>query len=308
MYDTVKLILETEQVPNINLIEEIPQYLTRVTKETNHEIYGYSVQGYLKNLFVNISENRIVIQNSLVKYWYDDNFKTLTKGIVKKIIREISNTLHLPIHEAKVIRIDLATNIILKQPVELYLEYLGETKYYKRLKQPNGITYSTKKRQLLFYDKVKEQREKKQVIDTLYKYSNVLRIELRYTERINKQFNRTVLAKTLYDETFYVELVKKWKDEYLSVQKLHKELDPIPPTGNTKELGLFLTLQSVLAMGQHNILHDIKVWQKTNLITNLQAQRLRDYIKGLNKDVSKSKGNELIVELDEKVRQVYRVW
>jgi hypothetical protein len=304
MYDNLDLILPQTAVPGTNFLETTPQYLTGFLNEGNSK-FGKYVTGYLDSLKVSITDSRVKIyESSICKYYLGDNFKTLGKGDAKKAIEKMSDCLHLPFHLANVTRIDIAQNFLMKYDEAVYYPYLGEAQYYSRLEQNNGLYYNNNKRQLLFYGKEHEQKVKRQPIPELYKNRNVLRYEFRFRKRLREQLNRTeITAGLLYDENFYRELVKRWKNEYLAIQKINSKIDRMKPTGSKKEFAENLALFSILDLGQPQVLSLIKEWQKTGEISKKQAYDLRSFIKTLAKTPIDEKGNELIEELTRKVKQ-----
>jgi hypothetical protein len=306
MYDNTDFNLKKETSPGTNFLETVPQHLTKITNQGESD-FGYYLNGYLENLKVKVTGSRVSISDSTCKYYLGDNFQTLSKGDYKKAIEKISDTLHLPFHLADVTRIDAAHNLIMQHEISLYYSCLGEANHYKRLPQPNGLYYSNKKRQLIFYGKVQEQKDKRQPIPELYRNRNVLRIEFRFTKRLREQLNRPeIKAGLLYDERFYRELIKRWKNEYLAIQKINSKLFSMKPTGSTKELVENLALHSILETGQPQVLNLIKQWQETGEIDKHQAQRHMDFIKKLASKKMNDQGNELIEELDRKVKQAAR--
>jgi hypothetical protein len=190
----------------------------------------------------------------------------------KRAIERIIDTLHLPFHLSNISRIDFASNFILQFPEEIYYPYLGETQYYSRLPQPNGLYYNNQLRQLVFYGKEYEQKVKRQLIPELYADRNVLRYEMRFKKQLRQQFKQPeVTAGFLTDETFYSELVNRWKREYLLIQKVNSKLINMKPTGSKKELAESLALYSILELGQAQVLSKVKEWQISNDITKKQA-------------------------------------
>jgi len=320
MYDNIDLKLPRNEVARIDLLRHVPGHLTKVTSE-GHNQYGPYCTGYLDNLKVTVSDMSVKIQDSsLGKYFLGNNFKTMTRQDTNMAIEKISDSLHLPIHRADVTRIDVAHNLIMKYNEKVYYPYLGELQYYTRLEQNNGLYYSNKKRQLLFYGKSHEQKLKGQPIPELYKNRNVLRYEMRYRKRLRQQFNRNgVKAGILYDEDFYYGLVERWQIEYLRIQKINSRLSHIEPTGSKKELIDYFASITILDLGQLNILNTIKEWQEKNQITKKQAFQLRNAIKQLTKisDSSESckklkdsynesgcqRQNEMINELSWKIKE-----
>ena len=307
MYDNLDMIIKKEHCPGTDFLKTVPQYLTNVS---NHGInqFGEYVTGYLDSLKVRISDNNVKIFNSSIcKYHLGDNFKTLSKGDTKRAIEKISESLHLPFQLANVTRIDFAQNFIMQYTENSYYPYLGEAQYYNRLEQNNGLYYNNKKRQLLFYGKVYEQKVKNQLIPELFKGRNALRFELRFIKRLNEQFNKPeITAGLLYDEVFYHNLVNRWRDEYFAIQKINSKLNTMKPTGSKKEFVENLALYTVLELGQPQVLSKVKEWQESSEISKKQAYDLRAFIKKLSKISIDEKGNDLINELDRKIKEAAR--
>jgi len=307
MYDNIDLSIHKEHCPGTDFINEVPQYLTDFTSEGNSK-FGKYINGYLDSLKVSIAENRVKINgSSLCKYYLGDNFKTLSKGDTKRAIEKISDKLGLPFHLANVTRIDIAHNLIMQYNETIYYPYLGEAQYYKRLEQNNGLYYNNQKRQLLFYGKEYEQRTKRQPVPELYQNRNVLRFEMRFKKQLRKQLKKPeITAGLLYDEDFYYSLKKRWKYEYQKIQKINSKLVSMKPTGSKKEFIENLALFTVLELGQPQVLNKIKEWQESGMISKKQAYDIRTSIKELSKISMDEKGNELINELDRKVKEAAR--
>lgn len=309
MYDNIDFILPIENCPGIDFLKNVPQFLTNVYSWGNYN-NGEYCSGYLESLKVNITDNRIKIANSsLCKYYLGDNFKTLSKGDTRRAIEKISDSLHIPFSCANVTRIDLAQNLIMQNKEDLYYKYLGEAQFYKRLEQSNGLYYNNQKRQLVFYGKEYEQRVKRQPIPELYKDRNVLRFELRFKNRLGQQLKQPAIkACLLYDESFYGGLVRRWKDEYLAIQKIHTKLKKMKPTGSKKEFAESLALFTVLELGQPQVLSKVKEWQDMGEISKKQAYDLRVFIKNLTKIQTDDEGTDLIDELDRKIKEAARYY
>jgi hypothetical protein len=78
------------------------------------------------------------------------------------------------------------------------------------------------------------------------------------------------------------------------------------PTGSTKNLIENMALFQLIELGQPQILSIVKEWQKRGLITKKQANDHRAKIKLLGKTPIDEKGNELINELNQKVKEAAR--
>lgn len=309
MFDNIDMALYKSHCPDINFLKDIPQYLTKVSNHGFNQ-FGEYITGYLDNLKISITESKIKIyDSSLCKYYLGDNFKTLTRGDTKRAIEKISNCLHLPFQLANVTRIDIAQNLIMKYDEKLYYPLLGEVQYYTRLEQNNGLYYNNLLRQLLFYGKEYEQKIKRQPIPEMYKDRNVLRFEMRFKKRLGQQLKQPeITAGLLYNQAFYNSLVKRWNDEYFAIQKINSKATIIKPTTSTKDLIDNMALLMLLEIGQPKLLTTIEEWQKRGITTKKQAKDQRDKIKLLASTPINEIGNELIIELDRKIKDASRYW
>lgn len=309
MFDNVHIKFTNDNAGGVNFIETTPQYLSSITGQGIGENGNHWVMGLLDSLKVIITDTTISIKDrSLCKFYLGDNLKTLSRGDTQRAIESISDRLHQPMDKSNVTRIDLAQNIVLKHAPELYYPYLGELKSYSRLIQPNSIYYTNNQRLLAFYNKEKEQTDKGQQVPELYKNSNPIRYELRFKTRLKQQFKVDELnASMLYDETFYRQLVKRWRDEYLHIQKIKSKLQNMEPTGSKKEFTDQAVKVLIGEVGQDTMLAMVKEWQGMGKINKKQAYELRNYIKAMVTATPKEQVNELINELTTKIKQVARV-
>lgn len=303
MYDNIDFILNKDNCPGVDFLATIPKRLTTVTNSGSNN-FGEYVNGFLGSLQVSITEQRVKVFNgSLCKFYLGDNFKTLSRSDGRKAIEKLSDHLSLPFGQATVTRIDAAQNLIMKQPERAYYVLLGEAQYYNRLEQNNGLYYNNGLRRLLFYGKEYEQKIKGQPIPELYQNKHILRYELRFVKRLGKQFKcPEIKASMLYDEEFYKGIVKRWQAEYKAINKINSNLFNMKPTGSTKELIANLALLAILELGQPNVLDIVKIWQESGQISRKQAYDLRATIKSLSNCPKGEPGNELISELDRKIK------
>jgi hypothetical protein len=224
MYDTLNLYLSAIDIGDTPLLETIPNYLEHpkgILEPETGAIVCYC--GALGNLKVSVSNMGVSIKDgSICKWFLGDNLQTMGRGDTQRAIEKLSDTLHLPVERAKVTRIDVAQNLMVRYPVDVYLHHLGELKSSTRLVEPNGIYYSQRLGRLCFYDKVKEARNHKEPIPELYKHGHCLRYEQRYTSRLPNQLGvPEVTASLLYDEAFYSMILQRWKDTYFAINKIN---------------------------------------------------------------------------------------
>lgn len=306
MFDSLAIILPQEKAPGTDFLKEIPQHLSVVTTAGKNQLGDY-LTGFIDHLKVSITDRRLKVSDSFCKYYLGDNLKTLSRGDTRRAIQKLSDTLHLDMNQANVVRLDVAKNLIMKHDPGIYYSHLGELQYYKRLTQPSGLYYSNGKRQLVFYDKLREQQAKRKPIPEIYQHRNILRYELRFTRQMTKQFNRhEVTAENLHEEQFYYDLLHRWKIEYQQIQKLNSKLTGMKPTSSSKDFIQALATMAIMDLGQPAILDIIQQWQETGELTRKQAYDLRAKIKEISKATTKEQKNDLVQELDKKVKETAR--
>jgi hypothetical protein len=219
MYDTVNFWIDRENISEGKPFEILP-YLSEINERQN-ERQGYSCTGKAGNYTVCVFENGISLNGSLAKYHLPSNLYTLTRRDVQQAIEQLSDHLHTDIGTARVTRLDVSTILYTKRPPADYYSYLGQKPYFERLQStPSTLYYNNHQRQIIFYDKSKEATEKGVQIPGILQNRNLLRYELRYTKRLNKQFKADLTASKLYDREFYRPVIQSWHNEFKTIQKL----------------------------------------------------------------------------------------
>ena len=272
------------------------------------------VSGWLDGLKMTVRPASLHINGgSFCKWCIGDNYRTMTRCDIQSGIEKLSDILHLPMKEADVTRLDIGQNLIMEYPVITYLNHLGQKSHYKRLEEPNGLYYDRKDIRLCFYDKNRERKDKRSACDIppMYEGRNVLRYEIRFTSRIPKYFDREfVTAADLYEQNFYVKMVKYWANGYKSIQKIN---ETIPNFDCMKTKTDFNRFGGALLVewfgGQSQMLDFLADAQKRGKLTARQTYDLR---KAVN-DVCRVR-ESLVVEsdstkeLDRKIMQATRYY
>ncbi|PZP44684.1 MAG: hypothetical protein DI598_14200 [Pseudopedobacter saltans] len=259
-----------------------------------------------------VSENLLVLGGfSLNKWKFGNNMQTMRLIDIKHSLEEIGNIFRLPIDKAKVVSMEFGRCIIMDYKPKLYFEYLHSNSRYTRLEEPSSLYYKTCKKVLYFYDKTKEMknRRKKMKIPLEYQDKNVIRYEIRYLKELAKQFNEAVItASKLWDEQFFKKLVYNWESEYLNIQK--KPIVDFETINFTTKSGLrnFLGVIAIDKLGANALVKDIRERESIGLLTKKQAHDLIVCIDECMKVELKRSGNDLIEELDEKVREAALCW
>lgn len=301
MYDTIQWYLPQNRCSE-NLILSIPKRLSNV-KETRFEDGNISLSGSLKGLQFRVSSSGLKLKGgSIPKFHLGDNIGTLSRGDTQRCIEHISDLLRVDLSNAKLTRLDFATNILTKHPERLYYPYLGESQHYKRAEQPNGIYYNNHQKVLIFYSKVHEQKDKGNLIPAWARDLHLLRYEMRITQRVHKQMKEEVELHKIYEEDFYIKMVDRWYLEYTKIQKQNMILNELQPTGSTKELDAQALAFMISTLGINQFYSMLDEWQETKQITRKAKSDLRKRAKEVMSKSSLGNENELIKELDQKIR------
>ncbi|HBL73781.1 MAG: hypothetical protein A2W90_16980 [Bacteroidetes bacterium GWF2_42_66] len=284
----------------------IAQYLTGITEYSNAR--GYSISGKAGDYSIYLNESGISMKGSLPKFLLSDNIHTLSRAGARDAITKLSDEIHLPIKLAKVTRVDVSTVLPMKREPNEYYPLLGNKPHFKRLQATeNTLYYNTIKKQLIFYDKKAEAKAKGVIIPAGFEGANLLRIEARFLSRLSKQFNLTEInGATLTDEKFYTGMVKRWGDEYFSIDKL-KSLSIMDATNiktvtDGKNMAFAMLLQKE---GQSFI--DAYIAELKAKKTYTDPKSYTRVKKGLNELIAASTAtdqNELIKELDQAVNEI----
>ena len=310
MVDTVNFRLTLGEVEGVDFLEETPCFLHDVAM---HDYNGNTtITGSLENLRVSASRFQVKVKDgSLCKFLLGDNFKAMGRADIQRAIEKLSDSLHLPMDRAAVMRLDVANNFIVKQPVMTYLNHLGILKNAVRLMQPSSLYYFLNCQKLVFYDKVKEQRASGEPIPELYKNRNVLRYEQRFVKCLPMLFNvEAVTAAMLYDEAFYMELYNRWLKSYRDIQKINDISYNFKAMNSKQQLYKMGVLSMVERVGgQVEMINQINEAKQRGDLTAKQAYDLRQAVNDACKvNDGLTSPNEAIQELDKKILQAVRYY
>ncbi len=311
MYDTVKMRLIVEEGRGISPLEDIPPLLDRLTGCSHLQGNEY-VSGLLGDLHITVRPYAVRVSGgSLCKWHLGDNLRTLDRGMTREAIEHLSDILHLPMDEADITRLDFGTNLIMRRPVPVYLEHLGELRYSRRTEASNGLYYWGNGKEINIYDKNRERASAGEPIPELYAGRNVLRYEIRYTKRLSKQLNRPyVTAADLYDRAFFDEMLHRWRDTYRAIQKINDitpDFSMITRKSDLNRLGVLALVEKY--GGQLKFIGHIKTACATGVLTKKQAHDLRQAVNDACKlRPGLASTSEAIEELDGKISAAVKMY
>jgi len=229
--------------------------------------------------------------------------KRLTRRETQWAIEKLSDSLQVDMTGAKVLRIDVAADLVMRETPRNYLALLQSSGRYKRYEIDDGATvgFKLERREMCFYDKNLERRRKHQSVMNLLKNRNVLRYELRYRKRIQEQFKmEAVTCMMLYDAVFYSKLIAGWKNEYASVRKRKDERYEMKDVTDTRLLKNILASIGMASLGgEQAVLKMLRL--DDGAMTKMQRSRIQATVRELAENNRVFAENELITELDRKV-------
>lgn len=304
MYDTVFFWLDVSLIGDNPFI--IEQYLSEPTKHENKK-KGYYISGKVGDYSVEINNSGLYLHGSLAKYYLPSNVFTLTRQTAKQAIEKLSDELHVDIKKARVTRADVSTVIqTLNHPSDYYC-YLGNKPYFERVLATNDtLYYDTKKRQLIFYDKIKDALAKNAIIPENLANTNLLRYELRYRKELKRQLktNSIVTGALLTDSNFYYPIIQNWKNEFDSISKINSNIPMIENIETPKEAQNALFAILLQEKGQERI-NEYMALLKANKIFNdpKSYSRVKSSLNNLIKTPYGQK-HELIKELEQSIYSI----
>ena len=167
-----------------------------------------------KNINIYMSESYIKIEGSLSKFFFGNNTSTLNRNTTKYAIEKLSDTFKLDLNKAKIKRIDIGDNLTMKTSVKQYFPCLGLYHGKNRIEFKDTLYYGNNFLSLVFYDKGKECKLKK---------DNLLRYEMRKNKYLlRKLFKKEqIYGYHLYNEYIYNTLISLWEKEYFFIEKIN---------------------------------------------------------------------------------------
>jgi hypothetical protein len=310
MFDTINFWLSKDSLKSC-CMRDIAGRLSKVKEAFDVDTGTAKITGSLSNYHATINDNGLFLAGSLSKLYFGENQSSLSRSTTKDALNMLADALSIPLELADITRIDVACNLPMQHDVPAYYPSLGDARHYRRLEQNNGIYYSNHQKQMLFYGKLHEQQIKQVPVLPIFQQRNVLRYELRFMNRVKNQFNLSELKPDkLTDEQFYIDILNRWKDEYFKIYR-HKLLTFKPEIMNSTKA----FEQQLMAIGLQAIGGEAQAWQmieqakQQGMFENkMQAKRLKDKLKDLCNQPACTTQNQLIEELDKKIKEAVRFY
>ena len=248
---------------------DISSYLESGNEKTNVSTGEVSVYGNVGNIKVSQYFGGYYIQGSLPKFLYGDNVSQLTRKEVGEAIEKLSDRLHLPLIDADIKSIEVGANICLSKQPSAYTKLLGDMPRMQRVLMGDSLYFQgsgkVHPKQYYFYDKVAEVKANGGTMPKGLEAANMLRYEMRLKGRLTKQLSIPEFkASTLQDRAVYKELINRWLDGYLSINKLSDMKDEnLKRTMSVKDAKEIFLAQLIAKSGGSSVIDEFVERLKT---------------------------------------------
>jgi hypothetical protein len=308
-YDTINFHLPINGFENIENAP-ITQKLSNRRYVKNSEKETIKITGNINNYRVMINPFGIYFYGSISKYFLGNNVEPLSISNTSKAFEMMAEELNLPIKNAIVSRIDIADNIRMDYSPEIYLKYFGESNYFKRLLQPNSLYYTNGRKIKVFYNKIKEMKDKKNNMPSDWNDLYILRFEMRFLKNLSNEFKiQNINIATLLSDTFLKKISEKWIEGYKSIDKIANSDIDFSNIKTPKDFWRQIKASSINELGYEKIMQYVDTLKLLNTFKNPESySRLKREIRALNKENSKTTKNEFIKELDEKIETSKKIF
>ena len=310
MYDKMKLwIMRTRATPDVS------KFLDKAKDQIDHETGEVCTFGSLEELKVSIYTGGISVIGSLAKFLYPNNIYPLDRHSTAQAVEKLSDSLHLPMGNAKVTGLEFGRVFAMKHPVENYLSKLGDmpkllryyfgvgTLYYKPRGRQQSKVYA-------FYDKKADAAAKGMALPVGFEDANLLKYEMRLNGRLPQQMGvPEVTASTLSESGFYRLMVKRYQDSYFAISKLNQVktdvMGEIKTVSDAYDVFVARIINQSDQSSQTQIAAFLEELKGARVFDDRQSYtRLKKKIQEVAAKAGVTVSDELIKELDDEIRNV----
>ena len=306
MIDKINLSL-----PRCRDMPDISGYLDNGNESSNVKTGEVSVFGNVENIKVMQYFGGYSIQGSLPKFLYGNNVCQLTRKEVGQAIEKLSDRLHLPLNDARVTSIEVGANICLTKQHTAYTRLLGDMPRMQRVSMADSLYYQgsgkVHPRQYYFYDKVAEVKKSGGTMPQGLEAANMMRYEMRLNGRLPFQLSIPEFkGSTLQDRKVYQELINRWLNGYLSINKLVNMEDEHLKKGMSVKEAQEVFIAQQIAKGGSSMIDEFiaKLKQNECFDNRLYYNRVKSNLQKLASKTKLSVDNGDIEELTAKVKQI----
>lgn len=207
---------------NLNLVDLgfLKKNVENFKEKTINGVVKY--EGTVDNMKFYLTEHGLFVYGSPAKFTYGHNFQTLKHIDLVPFIERLSVRLNCDVRQMSLSRMDITDNLEMDHAPILYKRYMGNCQYLQRVGdyQHNGLNYQNGSREVVFYDKKIEARDKGTRIPPEYQDKNLWRYEYRLLENINSYLGGAVITRVddLLDRDTYLHLIDAWEQMFYKIE------------------------------------------------------------------------------------------
>lgn len=212
MFDTIRLYKRGYLGKDFRIKESLFNKIYDVDNELSSYVNQFddlvrvSFDKYKKGLIISFSAQKVANGTQLVNLKISDCDK-----LFDNLYRILSDAVSVDLEDMSVSRLDITSNILVESKVKYYINTL-QSKFRKRLNyrtdfyKDESFTIFNKSRRIVFYDKVKEQKDKNLDVVNM----NILRYEIQNKKKrdIKTLLKRDFTFKELFSESVFIDCVK----------------------------------------------------------------------------------------------------
>lgn len=318
MIDTIKIKVNypKQGVKRSDLEDKLQSPEVRIDRDSQK--WKSTVGEYGKQWYCTITDNHLEIIGSLPKEVFGTNFRNATQMETITHFYDMGEDLGLGLYDAKVMRLDIANNMLVSEPPMRYYPFLGTPPLFKRFEQSTTLTMKNPRQRKiqLFYDKVVWAQDKRQRVPFDYQGKQTLRFETRKTANTSVgrmlDIKEPTLGNITNDEN-WEKIFEDWKLSYFDIPKqnnINFMIDHFKDkkqrvTPQMAERALLISLIS--HYGEEQVPHFANLLKAFSMWGDDQQGRNNKYrfLNGIKNDIEKYRtANDYIDELDSKINSV----
>lgn len=307
MYDKVKLwTARTRATPDVS------KFLDKAKDQIDHDTGEVCTFGSLESLKVSVYTGGISIVGSLAKYLYPNNIYPLDRHTTAQAIEKLSDSLHLPVNDAKVTGVEFGTQFIMAHSVESYLSRLGDMPKLLRYHFEVGTLYykhrgKQQPKVFAFYDKKADAAVKGMALPVGFDEANLLKYEMRVNGRLPQQLGvPEVTASTLSEKQFYRLMVQRYQESYFAISKnVQIKTDVMDEIKTVSDAFDVFVARLISQSDQSQIAAFLEELKEAKVFEDRKCySRLKKKIQEVSTKAGVTVSDELIKELDNEIRNV----
>lgn len=242
MIDTVEGYIPKEELNSIEQIEKFKKSCDYIDEIYYTKSNSKNIKLKKGEIEFSISKKNIKFKKlSLPNYLYGTNSNNFQFDEVKTALISLENEFYLPFSRAYLTRVDIAWNFNVSHPTKYYTNcFDSHPRFNGKHIESNSLkfTQSAKRKEIIFYDKLKERIHKNKPIKLDEPAEHLLRYEYRLKKAPHKELKLPEL--TFQDLTKnYIQklLLKQWYEYYRLINKVDNTLNyDFTPSKSPKKL------------------------------------------------------------------------